>query len=599
MLDPAKLKEIIVNNKASEIVFRWQRIYYGMSLHIDGVVPFFWCLKDPSIGWQANNIQRIYPTRWGGLDYQYIFEYSLMTRHPREPVELMWWRFSQYRPWAKSAFAQAIQVITGALFQDAVYTIQIENQKDNDYIWGTNFDGKDLIGYITAQFQNIAEDPNGFFIVRPKMSRQEYISQGGEIEPEIIFIHTKYLLWQTDDELIYNIDGTFWLIDRIGHYRFKLDEQGNIINIDGVNDGYYMHGMGEMPVIVAGGLWNSQGYYDSWLDAAKAVADEYVQTKSSEQMAWKESSHPFIEEMSAECPECNSGDIQWCNNCECNSSKCQCNNPTRWSIHKCSACQGTGNISHNPGQRMLIPYEQMDKPGIRITAPPIDIPVAHSTNNEKLLLSILKSLHLNYVEQAQSGVAKDRDMETRYQFFSRMSNDLFDRVLNQFIKYISAYRNVTVNNGLVYPKPSAYIIVKPTQFQIKTAGDLLEDYDKSTKSAMPSFVRAEQVCEFVDRQWGGNDVMKKKTYFIKYYDSLFVVSTSDISVMLVNGSIDQRAAQLHNVLPNILDEIIIEQSPEWFKSAKIEAIETMVEAKFNEIYQPPIALPNEIVRANV
>ena len=64
---------------------------------------------------------------------------------------------------------------------------------------------------------------------------------------------------------------------------------------------------GRLPVTIAGGDWNTQegGFYESYFDKAKAIADEFISSYSAAQMVDKEASHPFIVAAQEDCPDCN------------------------------------------------------------------------------------------------------------------------------------------------------------------------------------------------------------------------------------------------------------------------------------------------------
>src|SRR5690606_27459953 len=112
--------------------------------------------------------------------------------------------------------------------------------------------------------------------------------------------------------------------------------------------GYYAHMFARLPLTIAGGEWNTQGYYDSYFSKAKAAADDFVSSYSAAQLVDKEASHPYIVEASTDCPDCQGrGHVQRdCDTC-----------PNGVELAQCGACAGSGQVSRNPGQRMIIPHE--------------------------------------------------------------------------------------------------------------------------------------------------------------------------------------------------------------------------------------------------
>lgn len=565
-------------NRAIE---KWRRIYYGMSLHIDGACPAFTYQRDGVDAW-------VYPTNYFGIEYQYIFDVFLLNRHPREAEKTRQWRLSQYKPFTQDPFLRVISVTTGAIFQDSGYSIEIENRQDQEYIWGENFNDKNLPNYISDHFQYIAEDPNGYFLVIPKEPRS-----AKKVEPQVWFVPTKHIEHITRDEIAFEREGYMWVVNKIGYFRFEKKEE-EWINVDG-NDGYYAHMLGYIPMYVAGGRWNAQGHYDSWLTAAKAVADEYVSAKSAEQLVNKEASHPFIQAASEDCPDCANGQVQWCVTCNCVSESCQCGNEyNNFGLHSCPSCGGKGERSRNPADWIISPVENMDRDLIRFINPDTGINTFHAENNADLFTSLMRALHLDYIEQAQSGVAKDKDMETRYQFVLSICNDLFDRLLYNIIRDILALRNVATNNGITQPTTPDFTIIKPTKFKIETAYELLLEYKEGTASGLPDFMRKQNLEYYADRQFGGNEVLKKKTAVINELDILAVKSDGDIQIVLLNGAATQRDYQYHLRLPKIIDALIRARTNDWFLNASIDDISLAVDTEFAKIVPPVIEVRPDV-----
>ena len=585
MLSVAGLLQLLNDKerKLPDFITRWKGVYFGMSLHIDGACPAFYAYRDSQHFW-------IYPNNYFGLEYQFIFDTFLYNRHPREAELTRQYRLSQHKPFTQTPFLQIIQVVVGAIFQDSGYGITLENKEDNDYIWGQNFHGKNLVGYISHHFKDICSDPNGFFITIPKEPWDKTTTT--KIEPEIYFIKSKWVLHWGEDEILFEIpNGYTWAVNKIGLFRFTKENE-QYIHVD--QNGYYSHMLNRIPIHTAGGIWNSQGFFDSWLTPAKSVADDYIGSKSAKALVDKEASHPIIVEPSTDCPDCTNGELQWCNNCKSISDECRCNDTTTyegttmrmgWVIKKCPSCGGTGDKSRNPGERIISPVSDMGTPLIQIHNFDVNINKYHAEDSREIYNALLRALHLNYIEQAQSGVAKDKDLETRYQFILQICNDLFDRLIYKLITDIISMRNVISVDGQLKPNADGIIIVKPTQFQINTALDLLNLYDASTKAQMPDFIRAKQLEDYADKQYGGDDILKKKTCIIPQLDPIALKTESEKQIILTNvGGTDLWFRSLN--IPLIIDQIIREKSGEWFLNASFDVIKSEVERIYLTIPVP-------------
>lgn len=570
----------------------WEDVYYGMSLHISGACPRFYDLRSPLRQFTNTVIPAgawIKPKNYFGERYQMLFDTVLLNRHPRESELTRQWRLSQYKPLTQDPFAKAIQVITGAIFQDSGYSIVIEDQADRDYIWGNNFDGNNLIGYITEKFQTICEDPNGWFVVIPK--EPHYRTTTDKIEPEIRFFYSYEVVFKTDDEIIFERDKVRWIVNKVGYFRLRQEPNNNWVNIDPTG-GYYPHMLGYIPAWNAGGLKNAKGFYDSWLNAGKPVADEFITEKSSAQLVNKDSSHPYIVEAEEECPECHGEQkIQrLCEECE-----------GGFELVGCPTCGGSGSISHNPGDRMIVPREDMAHELIQVINADIEACKFHSDEVKLAESRILQALHLFVMDERQSGVAKEKDMQTRFQFILRISNDLFDRLSEPIISCILSLRNVAVVNGNIVPAKVPFVVVKPTEFQIKTAADLIEDIKAANEAKMPDYIRSAQIEDYVDKQFGGNEVLIKKSRLINQMDLVAVTPEEDKQLKVLNGSITQRDLQFNAHLPLIIDKIIRDKGKDWFMNAGYDAIFAIVQAEFSAIAPPVVRIQpdEEVVREEI
>lgn len=551
---------------------QWRRIYYGMSIHVDGVLPSFILPNGypyHPMGWTHELIS----------PYDEIFNLLLLAQYPNEAIETRNYRLSVYRPLTRAPFMQCIQVITGAIFQDSGYSITIEDKSDNDYIWGNNFDGKPLTQYISDSFPSIIEDPNGYFVTVPK------VEDGRKVESEVWFVFSKQIIYKSDDEIVFINKDTKWVVNRVGYWRYRKSPNSNEwVLIE--PDGYFAHMTGILPALVAGGVWNNQGYYSSWFENAKPVADEYAASYSTEQLVYRDASYPIIIEAQTDCAECNSvGTLQWCNKCQCETGVCSdvSEHEVYFGLKHCPSCQGHGKVQRAPGQRMLAPADMMDRDLVKYINPSTNINELHTKRNNEIYNQIFRALYMNYIEQAQSGVAKDKDMEARYQFMQRISNDLFDRLITGIIQFIMMLRNSRTENGITRPDAGNITIVKPTQFQVKTSYDLLEDFKMATEAKMPDYLRGAITNDYTDKQFGGNEVLKKKGEVIGLMDIMAVMITADIQVVLLNGGATQRDFQLHIQLPNLIDKEIALRGSDWFVNTPVATIIEILTAQFDKI----------------
>lgn len=181
----------------------------------------------------------------------------------------------------KAPFGQITGVITGAIFQDSNYTLELTDEKDNEYIWGNRFNGYDLKSYFAnIGFRNMVEDPNGVFL---RMPAKPFYEQGSDkLDVDIWFINTKDMVWFSKSDLIFKRGAYAYWVNRHTIWKLSYDAQAKkyfVAKQDAA--GYYAHMLGRLPLTVAGGEWNTQGYYDSYFSKAKAAADDFVSSYSA------------------------------------------------------------------------------------------------------------------------------------------------------------------------------------------------------------------------------------------------------------------------------------------------------------------------------
>ncbi len=556
-----QLKEVLaILNKTAKLptaiterLQRWRSVYYGISLHTTGACPRF---RDLSTG------RMVYPANYHGEEYQYLFDQYLLSRHPRESEATRNWRFSQYRPLTKAPFGQITGVVTGAIFQDANYTLEVADPQDADYVWQNRFSGHNIMGYMAnVGLKNMIEDPNGVFLRIP--AQPFYEQTEDKVAVDIWFVNTKDMLWFTDEDLIFLRDGYAYWVDKETIWRFSYKAQDKKYYLAKADaQGYYAHMLGRLPVSIAGGEWNTQGYYDSYFSKAKAAADDFVSAYSAAQLVDKEASHPFIVEASTDCPDCDGrGQVQHdCESC-----------PSGIELIDCSSCSGSGQISRNPGQRIIVPHGQMkDGAPIQVINPDVSINTHHREVCQQIMALITEALHLQRTDEAQSGVAKAIDQERLYKLISTMSNDLFDKVITDTLRDILAYRNSSDLGG------QQFRIIKPSQFQIKTSADLLAEYNEGTQANMPAFIRQRMAMDYIDKQYSGDMVMKRKAELITRLDELSLLSTDEVIALHQAGAVSNEAMLYSRKLPQAIDHLIKQRGEHWWLQAKDAELEAAI-----------------------
>lgn len=540
---------------------RWCDVYYGMGIHISGAMPRY---KTPLGGW-------VMPPNYFGAEYQSLFENFLFSKHPREGQDTLWWRLSQYKPLTQTPFLQIIQLIGSAIFQDNNYSIELSNHDDNIFIWENNFDGYDLPSWFrNVGIKSMSEDPNGFFVRVPSSSFSQQANS--KIDVSIWFVNSvDVLYYKKDSVLIFKRNGYVYSIDKTNIWRLSGEREGSYELTKEDAQGYYAHKFGRLPVTRAGGAWNTHGFFDSFLVKAKAVADEFISSYSSEQLVDKEASHPFIVMAEGKCTSCDGTGrvVEPCDTCEGGFEQ----------VH-CRECLGKGVMSSNPGERKLVPIEEMISDHVKIVNPDTTINSYHHNKNNDLYSMMIRALNLWRLDKAESGSAKAIDQERFYLDISDVSNHLFDVLIYDTILDIISYRNVESVNGDVVPRIYSFGIVKPTQYQVKTSQQLLEEYNQAYVSNLPIYLRRKIAKDYVDKAYSGNYILKRKETVLALADKCYAYSVSEQQRLFLLGALTSEDIAKGVQYPLLIDTLVLNKGENWFVSTPIDIVIGELEKMF-------------------
>jgi hypothetical protein len=571
------------------ILSKWKNIYYNISVHTTGVCPAYYPLR-----YEGNSKARsvvlgesmIYPFYWIYPEYDIVFD-RLFGMHPREPHATRELRKSLYKPHQQAPLTKAIDKCKAVISAENKYTLFVDDKEDNDYIWGKNFDGKNLVEFIFWHFKTICEDPNSKFIVRPKKAAKEQTNK--KVEVEIIHVPSRRIRYSSESELIY-YEGTddmyAWYINPAAYLRFERSNKGDFNHMDG-RQGYYAHMLGRLPVHTAGGVWNSHGFYDSYIQPAIPFCDEFVGAQSAVQMVNKEAAHPFIIAASPDCKDCEGvGYTQWCSTCNNRPDQnCNCDK-SAYSISTCRSCNGTKLQSINPGDWMIVPSDLMKDDLIKIINPDVAVNEFLVKHKDAIYENIKDSLHQQYIKEAQSGVAKEIDRDGERMWYKTCSDGMWYGLIEPILISILSLRNISKSNDTVSVNLPNYTFAPPTSFDLKTEFDLLEEYKEATDSQIPEYVKQSIVESYVDKVYGGNELMVKKSKFINYIDPYSVSTPADKTIAINNGVASIEQIRISDNLPMLLNRIVNKRGEKWFLNADFDMIEAEVNTLFTAMPVP-------------
>jgi hypothetical protein len=89
--------------------------------------------------------------------------------------------------------------------------------------------------------------------------------------------------------------------------------------------------------------------------------------------------------------------------------------------------------------------------------------------------------------------------------------------------------------------------------------------------------------DFVDKQYSGDAVMKKKAMIITEMDELSVLSLDEVLQLRDAGTVTAAAIIYSRKLPVVLENLIRAYGETWFLNAGFEQVKTEIESEMDEL----------------
>lgn len=492
-------------------------------------------------------------------------------RRPNEPQEVNDYRIDNYRPVTYPMFNQGITNIQRTVSHSAVEVNFPEDLRD--YLEDNNFDDKNLLEVFQGPgVQHVVEMANGRCVTWP-------VNVGDvtrEVDFKIYFVNPR--------DIIHRIPGEVftWLSDEKSVVTFQNKEQkiGDVyysILPDGlwkrIQTGkktenkffwefYYPNTTEIVYDLILGGdltsytidpskqnpLKYDKGtkneievpYLTSYFAKALPFADELLGEFSDNQGVRVRTNFPLRQLEQVDCGECVNG---WIN--EPGGRRTRCG--------KCTG--GKVSVGISPYGDIVRPerkegingdIDRTDYDMVKFLSPAVDI-LEHGWKVAGDLADRTKdSLNMKYVEEAQSGVAKQADREDK------------EANLNKIVKQIySLIRNtVQIMHKFRFPDRDWPVVQInfPESFIPKTIEDLTAEVDTLKKQGAPMVLIGEKSRELTYRTFSGDPYRLKIYDITALVDPYFLLSTEEKARLQSLGAIELSALQTSALAPMIVSQ---------------------------------------------
>ena len=520
-------------------------------------------------------------------------EKLLCTRRPNEAEEVFEYRLSAYEPITKGSMNKAIDKLF-RMFQSANYSIKVSESLE-EYLEEERFKNEHFIGFIQKYvLRRMIEDPNGVLAWLPTGEGLTNPSEKVEVEEvlidssQIIYISKDVFTWKEQERKskvtvngvecwkgdIYRTltkDGYFEHVQRgeVGEGRFDLFE-------------IYQHDFNEIPAVVLGGNPSPEDYFESYFSPFLPFGNEAIRQYSDWQGVMTMSAFPYREEVAEDCSAkgCRNGIVF---------------NKETENHEDCTTCKGTGQVFargpygvfvRSKGSALFEGGSSDPGPLVRFISPPVDIIKYSGEAWETLLKKAEDALHLVFVDESQSGKAKEIDREESYSMITKISNNVFDEIIFKSLLFIEKYREIQ--------NPIQPTIIKPISFRQKTEESLINEINQLSDKNAPVAFQVEAAKDLAKKRFSGNKAISRMVEVLVAFDPIYHVKTADKAILLANGTIKKQDIVKSLFAYKVLNEIISAEGTEFLENS-LNVIFAKMEAELVKFYDnaPSISIEEE------
>jgi len=488
----------------------------------------------------------------------------LNTRRPNEDEKVFEYRLSIYEPITKGSMNKAIDKLF-RLFSSANYSIKVSSDLE-EYLSERKFKNEQFIGFIQKYvLRRMIEDPNAILVTVPV--GEGLIDPSVKIEVDSFIVPSNLIRYQTEYAVTWldakeksiirkagveTYEGKIYnTLTRDAYYKHvQRGEQGEQI-FDLVE--VYRHEIGIVPAVILGGNPTVEDYFESYFSPFLPFGNETIRQYSDWCGVMTMSAFPYREEVAEDCSAkgCRSGVIF---------------NKETEEHSTCHSCKGSGKIFARSPYGVFIRSKSStvfegnapdSAPMVRFISPPVDIIKYSGEAWENLLRKAEESLHLLFVDESQSGKAKEIDREESDSMLTKISNNVFDEIIYKTLYFMERFRELS--------NPIDPQIIKPISFRSRTEEDLIQEINQLSDKNAPIAFQVEAAKDLARKRFSGNKAIARMVEILVAYDPIYHVKTADKATLLASGSIKKNDIVKSLFAYKVLNEIISERGTEFLE----------------------------------
>jgi len=364
-------------------------------------------------------------------------------RRPNEPEDIFKYRKDNFEHITSQAIIRAVNNLQ-RYFAQAKATVKT-NDDTRTYLKDGDFQGLDFDTFINQKVINrMIEDPNGFLVWWADGEGAKDPTKAADAKP--IMVLTSEVMHYTRD-----------------YFTFKSHEKSDVEAKDGKEK------TGDVYYVIAILQGKEISYLTSYFSGFIPFANEALRQFSDHQAIMVTAGFPIREMEAMPCTECEGKGI-----IRTTTGRGQ---TKKTSKSTCKSCNGTkmripstpyGILLKQTKKSSVLNGDQPEiKEAMRYISPDVNILKYAGEHWENLLEKAEKSLSLNHIDEAQSGIAKEMDRDNLMAMLERIGHNIYNNIVRNSITAIQTIRT----RG---QKVDVEIIL-PNTFKIRSETDLVNE----------------------------------------------------------------------------------------------------------------------------
>jgi len=507
----------------------------------------------------------------------------IIKRHPSEDEETFRWRLDNYTCITKPVFDRACNALN-RIFADSKADWSISSATEV-FLERKRFDGVRFEHFLQKHVLKVMlEDPNAWLVTHPRLPVPEQINQ--KVDVDISLVRTTHqfhksktcIIWC--EEPVYDLGKKRTLGGAIMQYNsamragaiptntyyhvitsteyaiiFLRKSDDSSINVPQLV-AKYDHQSEDLLYTPLGGKLTINNCYESYFASFVAFGNDALRSYSDYRLIAKNSAYPIKEMRSIDCAAegCRSGAVY---------------DASGTYSHVCSSCKGSGKqIRFSPSSIIFRPEVDANSPGpvdsspmLQYHSPDIGILNAAREDWTGLLDMAVTALNLNFVLEAQSGVAKNLDRQELYSMVAEIGHNIYDALI-----YDALYRMEKLRERAYAAEP---VIIKPSHYNIDTEDRLNEQFQFFSQVKGLAFVKTETFKRAMHRMHSGNPKVLKIIDALIEIDPFITNDLDDLALAKTLGTATDFDIFVSTRANSVLRRLIEERDRE-IKSSRIK-----------------------------